>query len=169
MLRYLDFVTNYQINVTIIALLTIALVIGMLFYFYTNDLKPAIITFFSVALVPLLTLLTLISLHQIFEITPSEKHVLIMWSVLFINILNLGLLASRYALEVIQKDFDVDYVTRYHFKSTLNLFILLILTIGTVSIFMPEEMLVISLSILGISSIVIWFNHLIARFLLKEK
>lgn len=169
MLRYLDFITNYQINITIVALLIIALIVGILFYFYTNDIKPALITFLSVTLVPILTGITLLFLYEVFTITPTEKHILIMWSAIFINILNLGILANKYAVEVTKKDFDIDYVTRYHFKSTLNLFILIILTIGTVSIFMSEEMLVILLPILGISSVVIWFNHLIARFLLKEK
>ncbi len=168
-LRYFDFITNYQINITILALFIIALLVGLLFYYYTNDIKPALITFLSVALAPILTGLILIFLHQVFGIAPTEKHIIIMWSTLFINILNLGILASKYAIEVIKKDFDIDYVTRYHFKSTLNLFILIILTIGTVSIFMSEEMQIILLSILGISSVVIWFNHLIARFLLKEK
>jgi hypothetical protein len=165
----MEFFTTYQTITTISSLLVIALIIGGLFLYYTNDIKPAIITFFSMLLIPILSAVTLIILYRFFDVIPSEKHTLIMWSVIFINAINLSVLISKYAKEVLEKDFDIDHVTRHHFKSTLNLFTSILLLLGAVCIFMDANMLIILIPIIVISSIVIWFNHLMARLLLKEK
>lgn len=164
-----EFALTAQMSNSLISLLIIALIIGGLFYYYTNDIKPAIITFSSVALIPIIVAIVLIILYKYTSIQPNQKHILIIWITLFINILNLGTLIGKYSREVIKKNFDIDYVTRYHFRSTLNLFVVMLLVIGGMSAFMHKEMLIILLSTLGISSIIIAFNHLIARFLLKDE
>lgn len=166
---YFEIITTYQINITAIALISIAIIIGIVFFYYTNDLKPALLALVSILLVPALTLTTLFIYYEYFNVEPSEKHTLIMWSTLFLNIINIGILISKYAREALKKKLDLDYVLSYHFSSTLDLFLVLIVTIGAISIFMKSQMHLILLPILVISSIIIWFNHLLARFLLKKK
>ena len=165
----LELITNYQINITLASLLIIAGLISGLFLYYTNDFKTTIITFLSILFIPILTGITLLILYNSFNIEPSEKHTIILWAILFINTVNLSSLIGKYANEVIQKDFDIDHVTRHHFKSTLNLFVTILLLGGASCIFVDTNMLLILLPIIVISSIVIWINHLIARLLLKEK
>ncbi len=168
-MEYLELITNYQINITILALLIIAILISGLFLYYTNDFKTTIITFFSTLLIPVLVGGTLFLLYKQFNIEPSEKHTIILWGVLFINIINLSTLIGKYSKEILSKNFDIDHVTRHHFRSTLNLFVTILLLGGASSIFVDTNMLLILLPIMLLSSITIWFNHLIARFLLKEK
>ncbi len=165
----MELLTNFQINSTIIALLIIAGSISAIFLYYTNDFKTTIITFLSTLLVPILVALTLLLLYNQFDVEPSEKHTIILWSALFINVVNLSTLIGKYAREIVSKSFDIDHVTRYHFKSTLNLFITILLLGGASCIFVDTNMLLILLPTILISSIAIWSNHLIARFLLKEK
>ncbi len=168
-MSYLELITNYQIILILTSILITALVIGGVFYYYTSDLKAGLISILSISLVPILTLIFLYITYEYFNVIPSEKHTLILWASLFFNITNLITLISKYAREILKKDFDIDYVTRYHFHSTLDLFVIILVTIGAISIFMYLEMLIILLLILIISSLVIWFNHLIARFLLQDK
>lgn len=167
--KYLELFTNYQINITLLALLIIALLISGLFLYYTNDFKPTAITFLSILLIPILTGLTLVILYEFFDIQPSEKHTLIMWAALFINTINLSTLVAKYSTEILKKDFDIDHVTRHHFKTTLNLFITVILITGAISAFVELNMLIILIPTALISTISIALNHIIARFLLKEK
>lgn len=167
--RYIDLLTTYQINTTLIALLITALLLSGLFYYYTSDLKPTLLTFLSIVLVPVLTGVVLITLYNFFDTEPSEKHTLILWISLFINTLNIATLIGRYSKEVLEKDFDIVNVTDHHFKATLNLFItILLLSLATVA-FVETNMIIIMLSTLIVSSIVIWLNHIFARFLLKDK
>ncbi len=167
--KYLELITTYQINTTIVALLIIALLISSLFLYYTNDIKPSAIIFLSVILVPILTGTFLLILYEFFNVQPSEKHTLILWSSLFINTINLSTLLGRYSKEILKKDFDIDHVTRYHFTATLNLFTTILLISFAVSVFVDMNMILILNLTLLVSSIVIWFNHLVSRLLLKEK
>lgn len=167
--NYFELITTYQMNIIAIAFISIAIIAGVIFYYYTNDLRPSALALSSIILIPILTLIILFIYYEYFGIEPSEKHTLIMWSSLFLNILNIATLISKYAREALKKKLDLDYVIRYHFNSTLNLFLVLLVTIGAVSVFMDTTMHIVLLSILVISSIVIWFNHLLARFLLKKK
>ena len=167
--KYLELLTTYQINTTIMAILIIALLISGLFLYHTNDIKPSAIIFLSAILVPILTGLFLLILYEFFNIQPSEKHTLILWSSLFINTINLSMLLGRYSKEILRKDFDIDHVTRYHFTATLNLFITILLITFAVSVFVQIDMVLILTTTLLVSSIVIWLNHLVARLLLKDK
>ncbi len=167
--RYIDLLTTYQINTTVIALLIVALFLSGMFYYYTNDFKPTIITFLSILLVPILTGLILLILYNFFDVKPSEKHTIIFWFSLFINTTNLGTLIGRYSKEILEKDFDIDYVTRHHFQATLNLFITILLLSLATTAFVETNMVTIILSTLVVSTAVIWLNHLFARFLLKDK
>ncbi len=166
---YSELITTYQINTTIVALLIIALLISGLFLYYTNDIKPSAIIFLSAILVPILTGTFLLILYNFTNIQPSEKHTLILWSSLFINTINLSMLLGRYSKEILKKDFDIDHVTRYHFTATLNLFTTILLINIAVSVFVDMKMVLILNLTLLVSSIVIWFNHLVARLLLKDK
>ena len=100
---------------------------------------------------------------------PSEKHSLIFWCTLLISAINLSTLVGKYSVEVVKKDFDIDHVTRHHFSATLNLFVTILLVNIAVSVFVESNILIILLGILLVSSLTIWFNHLIARLLLKDK
>ena len=79
------------------------------------------------------------------------------------------MLLGRYSQEILKKDFDIDHVTRRHFTATLNLFVTLLLVTVAVSVFVELNMIIILTMTFLISSMVIWFNHLIARLLLKDK
>ncbi len=167
--QYLELVTRYQFSTTILALILLAILISGLFMYYTNDFKTTILSFLSVLLVPTLTALTLIILYNSFDVNPSEKHSLILWFTLFVNIINLGTLIAKYAKEILKKDFDIDHVTRHHFSSTLNLFVTILLLGGASAVFVQVNMLLVLIPAILLSSITIWFNHLIARLLLKDK
>ena len=168
-MQYLELITNYQTNITILALLLISGIISGIFLYYTNDFKTTIITFLSTLLVPALVAITLFILYNFLKVEPSEKHTLITWSVLFLNTINLSTLIGKYAKEILEKGFDIDHVTRHHFKSTLNLFVTILLLGGASSVFVDTNMLLIIIPTVLITSITIWSNHLIARFLLREK
>ncbi len=168
-MEYLELITMYQLNVIFLTLVIVSLTIGALFYYHTNDFKPGIISFLSVFLVPVFTIAILLIFYKYTDSQPSEKHTLIVWASLFINTLNLSTLISKYSREILKKTFDIDHVTRYHFNTTLNLLVILFVVLGAVSIFMYIDMLFLLISILTISILILWFNHLIARFLLKEK
>lgn len=166
---YLELMTNYQINTTLLALLIVSILISGLFLYYTNDIKPTAIVFFSMILSPILTGLFLLIIYEFSSIQPSEKHTLILWATIFINSINLSTLLGRYSKEIIKKDLDIDHVTRHHFYATLNLSVTLLLITIAVSVFVDIEIIVILSLIFLISSIVIWFNHLVTRFLFKDK
>jgi hypothetical protein len=168
-MKYLELMTSYQTNATIVAILIIAILISGLFYYYTNDLKPTIIILLSTISVPILTGLLLVVLYEFFNVEPSEKHTLILWSSLFINTINLSMLLGRYSAEVLKKDFDIDHVTRAHFTATLNLFITVLLITAAVSAFVQMNVTIILALTLLVSSTIIWLNHLVARLLLKNK
>ncbi len=168
-MQYLELITSYQITLAVSAILLISGLIGGIFLYYTNDFKTTIITFLSTLLVPILVIITLFILYNYFNVEPSEKHTLILWSVLFINVINLSTLIGKYAKEVLSKNFDIDHVTRHHFKSTLNLFVTILLLGGASSAFVQTNMLLVLVPTILIASIIIWSNHLIARFLLREK
>jgi len=168
-MKYLELMTSYQTNATIVAILIIAILISGLFYYYTNDLKPTIIILLSTISVPILTGLLLVVLYEFFNVEPSEKHTLILWSSLFINTINLSMLLGRYSAEVLKKDFDIDHVTRAHFKATLNLFLTILLITAAVSAFVQMNVTIILTLTLLVSSTIIWLNHLVARLLLKDK
>ncbi len=167
--KYLELMTSYQINTTIVAILIIAILMTGLFLYHTNDIKPSAIIFLSAILVPILTGLFLLILYEFFNIQPSEKHTLILWTSLFINTINLSMLLERYSKEILKKNFDIDHVTKYHFTATLNLFITILLITFAVSVFVQMDMILILSTTLLVSSIVIWLNHLVARLLLKDK
>jgi hypothetical protein len=167
--QYLELFTRYQISSTILALTILASLIGGLFLYYTNDFKTTIISFLSVLFVPILTGITLILLYNFSSIEPSEKHTLILWFALFINIINLSTLGAKYANEILKKDFDIDHITRYHFSATLNLFVTILLLGGASAVFVELNMLIILIGNIFVSSATIWLNHLIARLLLKDK
>ncbi len=167
--NYLELITTYQINTTILALLTIALTISGLFLYHTNDIKTTLISFLSILLAPILTAITLLILYEYLNIQPSEKHSLILWIPLVINTINLSTLIAKYSKEVVKKDFDIDHVTRYHFKATLNLFMTTLLIKIAVCAFTDWNVTIILLSTLVLSSTAIWFNHFVARILLRDK
>lgn len=168
-MKYLELMTSYQINITFVAILIIAILISGLFLYYTNDIKPTAIIFLSAILVPIITGLSLFILYEYFNVEPSEKHTIILWSSIFINIINLSMLLGRYSSEILQKDFDVDHVTRHHFTATLNLFVTILLITAATSAFLGTNIVIVLSLTLLTSSIVIWFNHIAARFLLKDK
>ncbi len=168
-LEYFELMTNYQINSLIFTILIVAFVISGLFFYYTNDIKTTAVTFFSILLVPILTGCFLLILYKLFNVIPSEKHSLIFWCTLLISAINLSTLVGKYSIEVVKKGFDIDHVTRHHFSATLNLFVTILLVNIAVSVFVESNILIILLGILIVSSLTLWFNHLIARLLLKDK
>ncbi len=167
--KYFEIITNYQINTTVVAISIIALLISGLFYYYTNNIKPTLILLLSILLVPFLTLTFLLISYEFFNVQPSEKHTLILWSSLFVNTINLSMLIGKYSKEILKKNFDINDVIGYHFIATLNLFVTMLLITFGVSVFVETNIIIILGLTFLISSITIWFNHLFTRFLLKEK
>lgn len=167
--KYLTIATNYQIISLVLSILIIFVVISAIFYYYTNSIKATLFTLITILFVVLITTGTMLAGYELLKIAPSEKHVLIIYSSLFITSLNLGLLIHKYSREVLRKDFDIDHVTRYHFRTTLNMFIILFLSTGAIVSVISGDLLYIIVGIMLISTLSIWFNHLLARLFFKDK
>lgn len=167
--KYLTISTNYQIISLAISVLVIFVAISVLFYYYTNSIKASLLTLISILFTVIITIAATIAGYELLKIAPSEKHLLIIYSSLFITSLNLGLLMHKYSKEVLRKDFDIDHVTRYHFRSTLNMFIILFLSTGAVVSVISYDLLYTVVGIMLISSLSIWFNHLLSRLFFKDK
>jgi hypothetical protein len=74
---------------------------------------------------------------------------------------------GEYASELGKKDFDIDHIGRKHFNSTLNLSVLLLLSVSSV-LFIDGELRSFLLTVISSSLGSLWFNHILVRYFLKE-
>jgi len=160
-----------QFEITRLILLTggISFFLVLTSYYLTKDRRMIYLPAISILYQTVFFGVLIILFREFLQINLTEKHHLAYWIAYFINALNLGVLVGQYYSRMKDKKFDIDHVTREHFKSTFNSTLIVVLAFIAYSAFMTEPLksTLIIAGLTGSASMLI--NHLLARSLLKDK
>lgn len=167
-LQYLEISSHLQLIVILVVSLSVYIMNLDYSYWQTKDIRTAPLSIVSALSVNLI-FWGLVIINREYELVakPTSWEVALIIANL-INLSNIGILTVEYLRERRNKVFDEDRITRYHFNSTLNSFIVIILLTISFTLFASAS-LTSTLILATVPALLsIWINHLAARKLLID-
>lgn len=150
--------TIYEKMTTLALLLIILAIIPLSVYIFTRHTKLTLVSLLSILITGCVLMLSLFLLNQIFGITIVFLYKIVLFVVLFVDILSLGTMTGYYTQNHKHKDFDSIKMKKEMLIDTFRLTLSLVLLFTGISILTPSILLILLLT-LGISLLVIWINY----------
>lgn len=148
--------------------LVIFLLIPTAIYVVTKNKSLVLFSVLSLLSSALLTLTGILILSVILNIEITYIFLLTPFTILFINLLNIGTCIGYYTLHSKKKDFNLIDLKKEFLKDTTQLSILILLLFSSLSISLTSLFLTFIL-FTGILSLgVIWFNYVLLHRLVKK-
>jgi hypothetical protein len=168
-LDFLQTISIYELNSSLIFVVVTSLLISLLNLYLTNDRRTFTVSLLSCLITLLFSAVTLYLIFISDRIVLNNRYYFIAWlpyAVVFLNLIQLG---SEYRSLRGAKDFDIDFVSRYHFNISLQTGLITSLLSLVVFAFLPRELAFI----IAVSSLLIILSltltHLFVRRFLKER
>lgn len=171
MINLLEFYKTYTTYDGVrLALLSLVIITGVMLhaYYSTKSRKVQIVNVFSWVLVELVFMSSLLIVKNLFNVQLTLMAQGIYFGLLFLQALNLMLVTDFFVEELRQKHFDIDHISRKHFRFSLNIALLIVLLITSGLLFIENSMLWVLLTFAVDTVIMAGFTHLIVRSTLKE-
>lgn len=161
-----DRIALNEVGMSLALIIITTVVLAVTILQLTDDRRFSLITAASNVISTLLSLLVLVVVYLLPQITLHNLYYFVFIIPFVFNVSNLLASAFEYSRLLSEKGFDIDYVSRGHFNSSLQTSAVLILTALTLIAFIPREIsFIISLSLLVIIPTFTVNNLLIRKYL----